>query len=114
MAYQTLATFNLTGLFGLFVYAGIVTNGLFPKLLLGFVWCVFVAGSYFAQKNLIGVGDLPQSLAVGGFFLAVSSIFLRIIDTGVDGYYLISVGTFSVCLVVSALSVLFFLLSSDY
>lgn len=29
MAYQTLADFNLTGLFGLFVYVGVVTNGLF-------------------------------------------------------------------------------------
>lgn len=113
MAYQTLASYNLSGLFGLVSYADIISGGIFVPFLLAFVWAVFTFSSYFIQKNAVGTGDFAQSLAVGGFFLGVSSIFLRIIDTGMSGYRLVDGVTLSVCLVVSGISVLFFLFSRD-
>lgn len=114
MVFETINNYNLTGFFGMVVYVSIVTKGLFPKVLLAFVWCIFVLGGYFSQRNSVGSGDFLQFLAVGGFFLAVSAVFLRVINTGIEGYRLISGYTFAVSMVVACISVCAFLFSDDF
>lgn len=108
MSYPLISEENLSaGLHVPFVYINNITGGLFMNLFLFAVWSIFVLGSYFIQKRGVGTGDFPQSLAVGGFVTLVLAILLRLVPGLVSGY------TLAVCVIVSGISVLFFLFSRD-
>lgn len=108
MTYELISNRNMSeGLHVPFVYVNDITGGLFINLLLVAIWIIFVMGSYFIQKRGVGTGDFPQSLAVGSFVTLVLAIILRLVPGLVSGFAL------AVCVIVTALSVLFFLFSRD-
>lgn len=108
MPYELISNRNLSeGMHVPLVYVNDITGGLFMNLFLFAVWSIFVLGSYFIQKRGVGTGDFPQSLAVGGFVTLVLAIILRLVPGLVSGYAL------AVCVIVSGLSILFFLFSRD-
>lgn len=108
MTYELLSNRNMSeGMHVPFVYINDITAGLFMNLFLFAVWTIFVVGSYFIQKRGVGTGDFPQSLAVGSFVTLVLAIILRLVPGLVSGF------TLAVCVIITALSVLFFLFSRD-
>lgn len=113
MPYPMITDMNMTqGLQVPLCYANNVTGGLFVRLLLFAVWIIFVVGGYFIQKRSVGTGDLPSSLAVGGFVTSVFAILLRLVQYNgtsclVDGW------TLSITIVIAGISVLYLLFSRD-
>ena len=108
MSYPMISEYNLSkGLEVPFIYVNAVTNGLFMKGFLFAIWFIFAIGSYFMQKRSVGSGDFPASLAIAGFVTAVVAILLRLISGLVDGL------TLAIVIIVSGISVLYFLFSRD-
>jgi hypothetical protein len=113
MAYASITDYNVSqGLEVPICYVNNVTGGLFIPLFLMAVWIIFLLGSYFIQKEKIGSGDFPMSLAVAGFVTSILAILLRLVNYNgvpclVDGL------TLAVTIIVAGISILYFLFSKD-
>lgn len=106
MPIPLITTRNLSaGLHIPFVYVNDITGGIFINMFIFVIWGSVTFGTFFFQKRLYGFGDFSMSLAVGGFVTGVSTILLALIDGLVNPY------TYTVVLVISLLSVIFFLLN---
>lgn len=110
MAYQTLADYGglSEGVHVLFLYVNSVTNGVFIVMFLFSLYIMMLLGSYFAQKNISGTGDFPQSMAVSGFILVVVAGLLRLAGEGI-----VSLPTLAVCLVVFLIGLAVLFLDKD-
>jgi len=105
--YRSITEYNMSGLDTPFIYVNDVTGGLFVKLLIAIVWLIFSVGSYFIQKRNVGSGDFPTSLAVAGFVTSVLAMLLRLVPNLIDGL------TLAIVIIVSGISILYFLFSRD-
>jgi len=113
MTYTSITDYNITaGLEVPFCYVNSVTGGVFMPLILMAVWIIFALGSYFIQKEKIGSGDFPMSLAVAGFVTSILAILFRLVKYNgvpclIDGLSL------AVVIIVAGISILYFLFSKD-
>lgn len=79
MAYTEFGDYNTSeGITSLFTYS-VETVPVFVPLLLFAIFIISVVGSFFAQKRIVGRGDLPGSFAVGSWLTAILAIVLSLI-----------------------------------
>ena len=114
ISYQTIAEYGGMdqGLHVLFLYVNSVSNGVFMPMLLFSLYLIVLLGMYFAQKNMAGHGDFPQSMAVAGFLVTVVAGLLRLV-TSSGGDVLISLPTLAVCMMMMIIGFAVLFLSKD-
>jgi len=78
-AYQTFAEFNQTDLAGLFLYPQSVWAGFIPLVLFA-LFTIVMLSTYFSQKRTTGSGDFFASFAVAGFFTAIITFIMALIE----------------------------------
>ena len=106
MTYELISNRNMTqGFHIIFIYVNDITGGLFIRMFLFSIWIIFAMGSYFLQKRHTGMGDFPMSIAIAGFVTSIIAILLKLIPGMLD------LLTLAVVLIVSVISVLWFLFS---
>lgn len=76
--YKYLNEYNLTGFDILFVYLNDVTSGLFSKMFLFSIFCIFAFGLFYMQKRTIGTGDITVALAVSSTIVTIIAILMRL------------------------------------
>jgi len=79
MAYLTFQQYNQTGIAGLLTYPSEVVPQFVPLVLIA-LFSIVLLSTYFGQKRIVGRGDLISSFAVAGFFTAVISITMTMVD----------------------------------
>lgn len=107
MTYELITARNLTGLEVPLIYVNDITGGLFMNLLLIGLYIIVTMGLYFSQKKAGGQGDFPMSVAIGGFITTIFIVLMRLIPG------LVSDTTFWISLVVTIISVIWFLFSKE-
>lgn len=113
MTYELLTDRALTGLDVPLCYVNDITGGMFIPLMLLAIWVIFAIGGYFLQKKSVGTGDFPMTCAVAGFVLSVFSFMLRLVKNTIGQPCLVDGTTLAVVIVVTGISVLWFLFSRD-
>ena len=115
MTYPTIAEFDLSkGLHVLFIYANEISGGIFVPMMLFSFYMIVLLGTYFAQKNTTGKGDIPVSMAVAGFLITLVAGLLRLAGKGTEGAPLVSLPTLTICIVAFIIGVaLLFLTKSE-
>ena len=105
MAYQTFQSFNQTGLAGLLTYPAAVVPQFVPMLLFA-IFSITYLGTYYSQGRIAGKGgDFFSSFAVAGFFTAVISMLMTLVQG------LIDIPTVSICIGISIVSALLLLVT---
>lgn len=108
MAYELITNRNLSaGLQVVFLYVNDITGGLFVKMFIFCVWMIIAFGTYFAQKQTMGQGDLPVSMTVASFITAIICVLMRLIPGLMDIY------TITIVIALLVLSVLWLFFSQD-
>ncbi|MBA7492154.1 hypothetical protein ES702_02703 [subsurface metagenome] len=105
MAYQTFQSFNQTGLAGLLTYPAAVVPQFIPMLLFA-IFSITYMGTYYSQGRLTGRGgDFFSSFALAGFFTAIISILMTLVQG------LIGIPTVAICIGISVVSALLLLVT---
>ena len=102
-----------TGLEAPLCYVNDVTGSIFFPMVLVAVWIIFAVGGYFTQKRSVGVGDLPQCVAVAGFTTCVFAFILRLVKDSAGDPCLVGGTALAICIVVAVIGVLWLLFSQD-
>ena len=79
MTYQTFTEYNQTDLAGLLTYPASVVPQFIPLVLMA-VFLITMMGSFFSQKRLTGRGDFLVSFSIAGFFTAVISFLMTLVE----------------------------------
>ena len=103
-AYQTFTEFNQTGMAGLFLYPASVVDIFIPMVLFT-MFVVILLATYFSQKRLTGRGDFFASFAVAGYFVAILSFLMSLVDGLING------ATILTCLIVAVIGTIILLIS---
>lgn len=106
MVYQTFQEFNNTGLTGLFLYPASVWNGFIPLVLFALFSIVFMS-TFFSQKRLTGRGDFLASFAVAGYFIAVVSFVMSMVEG------LISLPTLVICVTIAIIATILLITNTE-
>ena len=103
--YTTFQEFNQTGLAGLLTYPAAVVPAFIPMLLFA-IFSITFMGTFFGQARISGrSGDFFSSFAVAGFFIAIMSILMTLVQG------LISIPTVTICIGISVISALLLLVT---
>lgn len=108
MPLEMITNRNLSeGFHVLFVYVNDVTGGIFINLLLFMIWSVVTFGLFFTKKKLEGDGNFPACMAVGSFITTIFTVLFGLING------LVNVYTYAIVIVVTLVSVMFFMYGRD-
>ncbi len=105
-AWMTFTEYNDTTVSGLFTYPAEIWAGFIPLTLFA-LFTIVMFSTYFSQRGLTGTGDFKSSFAVAGFFVAIISLVM----TMVEG--LIGIPTVVICITISIIGVLLLLPGRD-
>lgn len=105
--FEELDTRNMSeGMHVLFQYVSSIEPIFFPLVLFA-IFIIVCLGSFFTQKNLTGKGNFLASASVAGFITTIAAYVLSLVPGIVNTFTVI------VCLVVSIVFTLLFLLKKD-
>jgi len=103
MTFEEISNRNLSGgINQVFIYVADIEPIFFPLILFS-IFIITSIGSFLAQKNLTGRGNIKASLAVAGFIVTIIAYIMSIIP-------LINIFTVIVCFIVTTFFVLLLLL----
>lgn len=105
-AWNTLNEFNGSGVTQFFTYPASIWSGFIPLVLLA-LFSIVMMSSFFSQKRLTGKGDFYASFAVAGFFIAVVSSVMMLVDG------LINLQTVVICIAIAIIATILLLTSKD-
>lgn len=104
--YQTFQEYNQSDIAGLLTYPAHVVP-LFIPLVLFALFSVTLLATYFSQLRLRGEGDFLGSFAVAGFFTAIISLLMTLVDG------LITTTTISITLAISIIGIILLMIGRD-